>query len=334
MTFQNIQLGRVVRAVLIIGFVGTMLSFGFCYCYLMSELMADVDPNLSFSEQQDQFQTHTETLMEDIYQDPPPTLNVLFLIQLGLVVLVAFWMTLWAARPSESAQQAYGYAALVFLGVLFSYGLLVLARLPSSFVVKGLFFLALIGGCGIAGQVAGQRIGRYLPPAPVTPPGQGFPPHPASHLPPGANPQTYYNMGVQAALGGRREEARQHFTRVLQMQPRNIPAWLQLANLADTPEQAWNYVQQARSINPTDPAVLDAVNVIWPKVAANAAQHTPHLQPPYPGAGGDDVAIPRTILPPADVAPPADRDESEQAQPDAGPAVDEPDTPSDEPPPA
>jgi hypothetical protein len=116
-------------------------------------------------------------------------------------------------------------------------------------------------------------------------------------------------MGVQAAMGGRREEARQHFTRVLQMQPRNIAAWLQMANLADTPDQAWNYVQQARSINPADPAVMDAVNVIWPQVAASGAQRNlPRSQPAYPGGQQDDTEIPRTRLPgsPLDAAPAED----------------------------
>ncbi len=92
---------------------------------------------------------------------------------------------------------------------------------------------------------------------------------------------------------------------------RSTAAWLQLANLADTPEQAWNYVQQARSINAADPAVMQAVDVIWPKVAASAQQSSPpRVQPPYTGGAQDDSEIPRTTLPKAPDAetpsPPAD----------------------------
>jgi hypothetical protein len=126
-----------------------------------------------------------------------------------------------------------------------------------------------------------------------------------------------------AALGGRREEARQHFTRVLQMQPRHVAAWLQLANLADTPEQAWNYIQQARSISPTDPAVIQAVEVIWPQVAANAEQQGPsRLQPPYQGATPDDASIPSSTLP--DVAAP------DELKPPEAPGAEAPPTGEDE----
>ena len=39
-----------------------------------------------------------------------------------------------------------------------------------------------------------------------------FPPSPdRTSIPPSGNPETYYNMGVMAALGGRPDEARQHF---------------------------------------------------------------------------------------------------------------------------
>jgi hypothetical protein len=107
-----------------------------------------------------------------------------------------------------------------------------------------------------------------------------------------------YNLGVAAAMGGRREEAREHFTRVLQDQPRNVAAWLQLANLADTPEQAWNYIQQARAINANDPAVQEAVNIIWPQVQANLQRKPPATnQPPYLGGAQDDTEIPRSTLP-------------------------------------
>jgi hypothetical protein len=75
-----------------------------------------------------------------------------------------------------------------------------------------------------------------------------------------------YNMGVAAVLGERREEARYYFVQVTQADPRNIGAWLYLANLATTPLEAWSYIQQARAIDPGNPAVQEAVVMIWPQV--------------------------------------------------------------------
>jgi hypothetical protein len=75
-----------------------------------------------------------------------------------------------------------------------------------------------------------------------------------------------YNMGVAAVLGERREEARYYFVQVTQADARNIGAWLYLANLATTPLEAWSYIQQARAIDPGNPAVQEAVALIWPQV--------------------------------------------------------------------
>jgi len=75
-----------------------------------------------------------------------------------------------------------------------------------------------------------------------------------------------YNMGVAAVLGGRREEARFYFVQVTQADPSNISAWLYLANIATTPLEAWSYVQQARSIDPKHPGVLEATAMVWPQV--------------------------------------------------------------------
>jgi hypothetical protein len=306
MTFESVQFGRVMRAVAITVIVGTILSFGTCYCYLLAELLPKVDTNADFATQQKQLQEELQPLAEDIAAHPPATLNIMFLVQLGLVVLLAGWQTYWAAHVAQSARQAIGYAVLVTLGILSTYGVMLLF-VPTLFVIKVLFYGVLAAVNLRAGQMAGQMIGRRGPAQPQVP---GFrSPSGASGpaAPPGANPEPYYNMGVMAALGGRREEARQHFTRVLQMQPRHVAAWLQLANLADTPEQAWNYIQQARSISPTDPAVMQAVEVIWPKVAANAERQGPsRLQPPYTGASPDDASTSNSTLPggpPPDVAP-------------------------------
>lgn len=75
-----------------------------------------------------------------------------------------------------------------------------------------------------------------------------------------------YNLGVAAALGNRREEARTQFVQVTQVDPRNVGAWLYLANLATTPLEAWSFLQQARAIEPGNPTVQEAVNVVWPQV--------------------------------------------------------------------
>ncbi|MCC7447837.1 MAG: hypothetical protein IT324_10485 [Anaerolineae bacterium] len=80
------------------------------------------------------------------------------------------------------------------------------------------------------------------------------------------NVSVAYSMGASAVTGGRREEARYYFSQVTQADPRNIGAWLYLANLATTPLEAWSYIQQARAVDPANPAVQEAVAVVWPQV--------------------------------------------------------------------
>lgn len=75
-----------------------------------------------------------------------------------------------------------------------------------------------------------------------------------------------YNMGVAAAIADRKEEARYYFTQVTQADPANVPAWLSLANLATSPLEAWSYIQQARAVEPENPQVQQAVNVVYPQV--------------------------------------------------------------------
>lgn len=77
-----------------------------------------------------------------------------------------------------------------------------------------------------------------------------------------------YNMGVGAALGERREEARYYFSQVTQADPVNVSAWLYLANLSTTPMEAWSYIQQARAIDPGNPGVIQAVNLVYPQIEA------------------------------------------------------------------
>jgi hypothetical protein len=90
-------------------------------------------------------------------------------------------------------------------------------------------------------------------------------PRPAN-LPAGFDVAVAYSMGVAAILGERREEARYYFVQVTQADPRNVGAWLYLANLATTPLEAWSYIQQARTIEPGNPSVLEAVSIVWPQV--------------------------------------------------------------------
>ncbi len=87
-----------------------------------------------------------------------------------------------------------------------------------------------------------------------------------AQLPNSFNVTVAYSMGVAAVLGERREEARYYFVQVTQADPRNVGAWLYLANLATTPLEAWSYIQQARTIEPGNPAVLEAVTIVWPQV--------------------------------------------------------------------
>jgi hypothetical protein len=75
-----------------------------------------------------------------------------------------------------------------------------------------------------------------------------------------------YNLGVAAALGGRREEARYYFVQVTQSDPGNVSAWLYLANLSTTPLEAWTFIQQARAIDPGNPGVVEATTLVWPQV--------------------------------------------------------------------
>jgi hypothetical protein len=88
----------------------------------------------------------------------------------------------------------------------------------------------------------------------------------ATNLPEGFNVSVAYSMGIAAVLGDRREEARYYFVQVTQADPRNVGAWLYLANLATTPLEAWSYIQQARTIDPGNPGVLEAVSIVWPQV--------------------------------------------------------------------
>lgn len=232
---------------------------------------------------------------------------VQYLLQWGVVALATYGIARRTARQAESREVAVRMGLWIGLGVILSYGTLC-ACLPAfalaapALLGLGAAFLGIFVAAGLFGGRQGAEALSGVLPMGAGLSGAGSL-SPLPYTPDLTRAETYYQMGVQAALGGRREEARQHFTRVLQADPRSVPAWLQLANLADTPEQAWNYVQQARALSPNDPAVQQAVAIIWPQVAQQAARHAPpRNQPPYPGGQIDDVQVPRSRLP--DLAPP------------------------------
>ncbi len=303
MTLQNMQTGRIITAVIVIFVIGIVLSFVIQFGFVMVrfwDVLASMDSNATQAEQEQVIQDEIDKLLAET-RDGSSTVNTLSMIQWGLTAVATFFVARRTARHNAtSPEQAAGYGVAIGFGVMLLYGLCICSS-ATDILVKVAFFVLIVAAAAVGGQLGGQNLGARQP-APEGPgfdgPGVGTSPQgaPRPGAASGGSPETYYNMGVSAVLGGRREEARQHFTHVLQSQPRHVPAWLQLANLADTPEQAWNYVQQARSINPTDPAVIQAVSVIWPQVAAKASQ-PPHGQPPYPGGQQDDVAIPRGTLP-------------------------------------
>jgi len=295
MSFENVQRGRVMTAVAIIFAVGVLISlvvqFGFVMVRLWGTL-SELDPNATRAEQEAVLQKQVDDLLEET-QRGSPTVRALALTQWALTSVGAFvvgWRT--ARAYAETPEQGVGYGLQIGVGAVLLYGLCICTT-PTEALIKLIFFVILFVATVLGGQIGGQN----PQPRRAAPAAWGRPPGPRRAAPLGGSPEAFYNMGVQAALGGRREEARGHFTRVLQLQPRHVAAWLQLANLAQDPDQAWSYVQQARSIDPSDPAVLRAVDVIWPQVAAHADPSAPHLQPPFPGGAQDDAAIPRSRLP-------------------------------------
>ncbi|MCZ7541050.1 MAG: tetratricopeptide repeat protein [Anaerolineae bacterium] len=333
MTFQGIQVGRVVQAVFMVFLVSLGLSL-LTSCLIMpfvsaemmdrlSDLLAAFNTSGPDQEQQlEQFQNDVSTFAQDFEGE----LTIYYAVQWTLVAAVTYVVAGRMARRAAAPAQAAGYGLLIGVGVLVSYGAFCVAMTIAPGGIKLLYLMLLV----MAGYFGGRSAGGRLLPADAAVPDQSKPKRPFfAPSQPGVRPEVYYNMGVQAALGGRRDEARQHFTRAVQGNPRYVEAWLQLANLADTPEQAWNYVQQARAISPDDPAVRQAVSVIWPQVAASAGQISPaRAQPPYPGGAQDDVSIPRSALPAGiyeDNLPLPPGEEGDGAQPPESPGERAPD---------
>jgi len=308
MSLENVRYGRVFQAVILVFVVSMGLWFVFScgLALFMPQEMATRFSDffkLAFNPDTPPEQANDE--LQALFRDYGTTINLMYAAQWTFVTVITFAMSRRTARRADSPEQAVGYGILVGLGVVFSYGLVCVLMLSMSSLLLQVTFFILFFAAGYFGGRSGSRslipagtplIPRFGRPAPGPMPGVGS----YGGTVTGGNPDTFYNMGVMAALGGRRDEARQHFTRVLQMQPRHLQAWLQLANLSDTPEQAWNYIQQARAINANDPAVKQAVDVIWPQVAAHAAgQGAPHARAPYSGPAAETpVPPPPTLMPP------------------------------------
>lgn len=81
------------------------------------------------------------------------------------------------------------------------------------------------------------------------------------------------NQAKEARENGRFLEARQLLRRATRLEPQNHTAWLRLASVADTPQQALAYAQQAAKFRPDDPVVLEAV--LWAKGRLPVAAATP-----------------------------------------------------------
>ncbi len=316
MTIQNIRPGRVMLAVFLIFALSMGASLAVSTVYVLTRVMDVFNPDATPQEQEEALQQEMDAMMAEV-QNGSEAITRLTLVQWSFTALITLVVTYFVVRRAATdPTQAVGYGALIGFGILLLYSLCICGTAVNMGIK--LIFLALIG---TAAMLGGQWAGRNLRPDTHTMPEVAAVPGlltaPPS-APGGLAAETYYNMGVQAALGGRREEARQHFTRAVQQNPHYVEAWLQLANLADTPEQAWNYVQQARALVPGHPAVKQAVATIWPQVSANATKREPpRNQPPYPGGAQDDVQIPRTRLPgndPASQTPQAPQATDEDAE--------------------
>jgi tetratricopeptide (TPR) repeat protein len=320
MTFENVQFGRVALAVVIVVAVSFLFQMLFGACWGVMRVMSvfgDLDPDATEEEQQERMQEEIDKIYDEA-MDGSSTLNTIYVLDWAATAGLAFFMAQRTARRNAtSAEQGVGYGVGIGLGTVLLLGLCIIGT-PVALAVQLLFILLIFGAAVFGGQMGGQK----LDPARAGS-GGDMPPGQISGHPAGENPETYYNMGVSAAMGGRREEARRHFTRVIQLQPRNLAAWLQLANLAESPDEAWQYVQQARAINPNDPAVVQAVEIIWPQVSARReGQPPPSAQPPYQGAPPDDPGITRGTMPGAG---PSEPDADLKSDPDADSGPDWPD---------
>jgi hypothetical protein len=270
MSFEKLQIRRIVQTVFFAVIILTGLTVGVQGCYMSARTLYSTRDLPNDASQQDlQARMNEEaTQMNREISQGAQSFTIVYMITWALAVVVTFGAGYWAARDNENPTQAAMTGIAVAFGIVSTYGffcVLTASATNGGLLLIGLGFNGLLFAAGLlGGRFAGRLIlhprlkrQRSLPPAPTAAWNPAVMP---------AGTDVYFNMGIAAAMGGRREEARKHFGVVLQMAPHHIGAWLQLANLADTPQQAWDYIQQARAINPNDPAVQQAMNIIWPKL--------------------------------------------------------------------
>jgi len=103
--------------------------------------------------------------------------------------------------------------------------------------------------------------------------------------------------GMRAAESGRKTAARRHFSRAAQLEPGKKDAWLWLAGLAADPREAVLYLEKARDIDPSDPAVREGMQ--W--AARRMAQRQPAPTAPQVLAAKPATALakapPRVVRP-------------------------------------
>jgi len=297
--FETFQWGRVLRAIVIVSGVGAVVTFTLWFCIVSIMLVARLD---TMAPTQADIDRETNELQAELIENPPQGLNVLFVVQLSLTALFTYWVAGWASRRALTPFHAMFQGSVVGMGVALLYGAFLLFFLIPP-LTQLIFNLIFISAGILAGRRAAYRIKKEgpLPEQPKRGPllasqrRQPLVPGPplSTYSADPAAAEIYYNLGVTAALGSRRDEAREHFMHVLQLNARHVAAWLQLANLSDTPEQAWNYIQQARAINPNDPGVIEAVNTIWPQVVANARRVAPPGESVNGGSATTTPSLPK-----------------------------------------
>jgi len=94
---------------------------------------------------------------------------------------------------------------------------------------------------------------------------------------------TALRLGIAAARVGRRHAALRHLRQVLQLAPDNVPALLWLAGLAEDPQDALDYVQQALAVEPDNERALAALEWAQQRLSGAAPPEdiVPSSAPPF-----------------------------------------------------
>jgi len=208
MTFQGVQVGRVVQAVFMVFLVSLGLSL-LTSCLLvpfvsadMMERLSDLFATLNTSgpnqEQQiEQFQNDVDAFAQDYEGE----LTIYYAVQWTLVAAVTYIVAGRMARRAAAPAQAAGYGLLIGVGVLVSYGAFCVAMTIAPGGIKLLYLMLLV----MAGYFGGRSAGGRLLPADVAAPQQLRPPRPYfGPSQPGVRPEIFYNMGVQGAAATKR----------------------------------------------------------------------------------------------------------------------------------